>query len=105
MAVRQAARFGRIPTNPVKAVEKPKAKRGPKPNAIGRAEVERIRSNLRDGDAVFVSVLAYAGLRPGEARALQWRDVGKRLLAVERAVDDSGELKPTKTEHERAVRC
>jgi SGNH hydrolase-like domain, acetyltransferase AlgX len=41
--------------------------------------VERIRANLlRDGrteDALFVSVVAYAGVLPGVAQGLRWRDV------------------------------
>ncbi len=41
---------------------------------------------LRDGrvgDAVIVSTLAYAGLRPQEALALEWRHVRARTLVVE----------------------
>jgi integrase len=46
--------------------------------------------------ATLVSVLAYAGLRPGEALALQWRHVRENTLLVEQAVSD-GELKLQKT--------
>lgn len=38
--------------------------------APGPAEVEMIRSAMGPRDAALVSVLAYAGLRPGEALAL-----------------------------------
>ena len=37
---------------------------------------------LRPRDAMFVSLLAYAGLRPQEARALCWGHVGERTLTV-----------------------
>jgi integrase len=37
--------------------------------------VEAIRLQLRQADAVLVSVLAYEGLRPGETYTLEWRDV------------------------------
>jgi integrase len=57
----------------------------------------------RLGDAALVSVLAYGGLRPGEALALQWRDVQDRTLIVERAVA-LGDLKETKTGQTRSVR-
>jgi len=56
---------------------------------IGHAKVEAIRASLlrsdRFGDATLDSVLAYAGLRPGEALALtwgdEWRNWRKRVFA------------------------
>jgi integrase len=66
--------------------------------------VERLRRELpTDRDAALVSVLAYAGLRPGEALALQWGDIGERTILVERAVS-YGEMKSTKTRATRSVR-
>ena len=35
---------------------------------------------LPQRDATIVSILAYAGLRPGELRGLRWRHVGERTL-------------------------
>ena len=52
---------------------------------------------------VLVSVLAYAGLRPGEALALRWRHIGQRTITVEQAVS-FGEMKNTKTNSSRTVR-
>ena len=46
-------------------------------------------------DATLISVLAYAGLRPGEALALQWRDVREQTILVERAIS-LGEEKDTR---------
>ena len=37
-------------------------------------------ANGRGGDATLVSVLAYAGLKPGEALALTWSDVRDRTI-------------------------
>ena len=54
-------------------------------------------------DAALVSVLAYAGLRPGEALALQWRDIREQTILVERAIS-LGEEKDTKTAAHRTVR-
>ncbi|HTX08819.1 MAG TPA: site-specific integrase [Solirubrobacteraceae bacterium] len=48
-------------------------------------------------------MLAYAGLRPGEALALQWRDIRDQTILVERAVS-LGEEKDTKTAAHRTVR-
>ena len=53
---------------------------------------------LADGklrNASLLVVLAYAGLRPQEALALEWRHVRERTLLVERAVSD-GQLKVLK---------
>ena len=68
--------------------------------------VEAIRRQLEPADAALVSVLAYEGLRPGEAFALQWRDVdddrgrARPRLLVQRAV--SGEqLSTTKSQRAR----
>lgn len=49
---------------------------------LSPAEVERLRGSLGQRDAALVSVLAYCGLRPGEALALRWRHVGERVLEV-----------------------
>ena len=48
-----------------------------------------------------MSVLAYAGLRPGEAFALTWESVGERTILVERSLA-LGELKETKTRSTRS---
>lgn len=63
-------------------------------------------ARLQEGgllDATLISVLAYAGLRLQEARALQWGDIGERTVTVERAAARSG-VKTTKTGEMRTVR-
>lgn len=57
----------------------------------------------RQLDATLVAVLAYAGLRPGEALGLRWHDIGERTILVERSVA-FGQLKSTKTASTRTVR-
>ena len=59
----------------------------------------------RQRDALIVSLLAYAGLRPGELRALRLGDVRERTTLVQRAANPDGSIKSTKTEHHRAVRA
>src|SRR3954466_9656275 len=54
-------------------------------------------------DATLVSVLAYAGLRPGEALALRWGDVRENTILVERALSLGAEA-DTKTTAHRTVR-
>ncbi len=61
----------------------------------------RAAANARD--ATLLSVLAYAGLRPQEAFALQWGDVRHHTLLIQRAVS-LGQEKDTKTSAHRTVR-
>lgn len=58
----------------------------------------------RQRDATIVSILAYAGLRPGELRALRWGDIRKATITVERAARPDGTIKSTKNHERRAVR-
>lgn len=55
-------------------------------------------------DGLIVSLLAYAGLRPGELRALRFADIHQGTLYVQRAADPDGHVKATKTSHKRSVR-
>jgi integrase len=105
--LQRAVLWGRIQSNPVAAVKKPQQKRSRSIRPIPPAKVEEIRRSFlvrkRIRDATLVSVLAYAGLRPGEALALTWGDIGERTILVERAVA-IGEVKETKTGKTRSVR-
>jgi integrase len=75
--------------------------------AIAPDSIERMRAWLlqrgQHRDAVLLSVLAYAGLRPGEALALTWAHVRERTLLVEEAVSH-GVIQATKTGQTRTVR-
>jgi integrase len=96
----RAVEWQRVGSNPVRAVRKPRTQRRRAVMPLAPATIEAIRSYLldhghRDG-ATLVSLLGYAGLRPEEALALQWRHMRERTLLVEQAVSD-GELKGQKT--------
>ena len=67
------------------------------------ATIEKMRAASPARDATLISVLAYPGLRPGEALALQWRDIRENTVLVERAIS-LGEAKDTKTTAHRTVR-
>jgi integrase len=105
--LQRAVVWGRIPSNPVAPIKKPAQKRARSVKPIPPSTVETIRRSLlsrrRLRDATLVSVLAYAGLRPGEALALRWSDVGERTILVDRAVA-LGDVKGTKTGRRRSVR-
>lgn len=105
--LQRAVVWGRIPSNPVAPIRKPVQRRARAVRPIPPAIVEEIRSVLlarsRLRDATLVSVLAYSGLRPGEALALRWSDIGERTILVDRAVA-LGDVKVTKTGKRRSVR-
>jgi integrase len=99
-----------IVRNPARLVRKAPCPRRSEVRPLPPATVEAMRSYLlADGsehprrDAIVVSVLAYAGLRPGEALALRWGDVRENTLLVQRSVS-YGEEKATKTNASRTVR-
>jgi integrase len=105
---RHALIRGRIDRNPVQPVRIAQPRRTHAIHPVAPARVEALRAYLRErGDyvtATLVVLLAYAGLRPGEATELLWRDVRERTLLVERARDVEGVTKPTKTQNIRTVR-
>lgn len=84
-AFRYAEERGRVSRNPVRLVRKPSGKRQRAIIALAPSQVEKIRTRLgeRMGDSTLVSVLAYSGVRPQEALALEWRHMGESTLLVE----------------------
>jgi integrase len=128
--LQRAAEAQRIPSNPVRLVRKAKLPRRAEVRPLAPVTVEAIRAHVlgppprlvpaskpgqrpRAGytaemrpdprTAMLVSLMAYAGLRPGEALALQWGDIRENTLLVERAAS-LGEVKDTKTGAHRSVR-
>jgi integrase len=74
-----------LDVNPVTALEKPTYKKRPH-RWLTAHEVERLRSwfvaEEDPGSATLISVLAYVGIRPQDALALDWSDVGERLKVL-----------------------
>lgn len=61
-------------------------------------------ASIRMRDATLVAVLAYSGVRPSEASAVRWQDVGERTLLVQRATEEDGTIKSTKGRKSRSAR-
>jgi integrase len=101
--LQRAFEGGQIQTNPVRAVRKAPRPRRAEVRPLSPMTIERMRAASSPRDAALISVLAYAGLRPGEALALQWRDIREQTILIERAVS-LGEEKDTKTAAHRTVR-
>ncbi len=70
----------RIARNPVRLVRKARRPAKGEVRPLAPATVEAMRAAADERDATLISVLAYAGLRPQEALALRWRDVGQRTI-------------------------
>jgi integrase len=101
--LQRALEGGQIQTNPARAVRKAPRPRRAEVRPLPPVTIERMRAASTPRDATLISVLAYAGLRPGEALALQWRDIREQTILVERAVS-LGQEKDTKTAAHRTVR-
>jgi integrase len=101
--LQRAVEGGHLQTNPVRAVRKATLPRRSEVRPLAPAIVERMRRAATPRDATLLSMLAYSGLRPGEALALQWRDIREQTILVERALS-LGQEKDTKTSAHRTVR-
>lgn len=110
-----AVDWRKIATNPLWRMPKPSAavQRSPHPfpplvierirlRLIRRARKSDVKQTLALGDAAFVSLMAYAGMRPAEALALTWRDVAHRTILIDKSLRDGFEG-PTKTGAIRTV--
>jgi integrase len=94
---------GRISENTVRRVKKARLPRREEVQALSPAAIEAMRAALGARDAALLSVLAYAGLRPGEALGLRWGDVPERTILIQRSIS-LGEEADTKTRQHRTVR-
>jgi integrase len=94
---------GRISENPVRRVKKARLPRREEVQPLSPTTIEARRATLGERDAAFLSVLAYAGLRPGEALGLRWSDIRERTILIQRSIS-LGEEADTKTRQHRTVR-
>jgi integrase len=106
----RAVRDKAIPANPCdqRSTTLPKRPKTDRP-VLSPAEVERLAAAMpTDADRVLVRLLAYGGLRIGEAFALRWTDVdlARQMLTVRESVDDTAgkmTVGPTKTYVTRTI--
>jgi integrase len=93
-----------IAVNPVARVRKPGMAPTRQHVPVPVPVIERMRAGLEERDRALISVLAYAGLRPQEALALRFEDIGTRTVHVSRKNVDGEILPYTKTRVARSVR-
>jgi integrase len=102
----RAVEWRRLAWNPIVGVRRVAHSRAETIDARTPETIEAIRAGLDPQNAALVSVLAYEGLRPGEAYALVWRDVlddrgkSRKRLRVERAISGD-EVTTTKSQRGR----
>lgn len=94
---------GHVSANPARRVKKARLPRREEVQPLSPATIEAMRQALGARDATLISVLAYAGLRPGEALGMRWGDVREQTLLIQRAIS-LGEEADTKTRQHRTVR-
>jgi integrase len=80
--LKRAVARGLVPVNPVSVIAKPKAAIVELAQPLAPITVERIRAQLGRFDQIVLDLIAYQGLRPGEATAADWRDIGARIIRV-----------------------
>jgi integrase len=101
--LQRAVEAQHIQTNPARVVRRAPLPHKSEVRPLAPLVVERMRAAASPRNATLISVLAYAGLRPGEALALRWSDIRENTLLVERAIS-LGVEKDTKTTAHRTVR-
>lgn len=89
-----AVRDGRLPRNPATGVRLPRPAKG-EPVFLSALQVERLARACGEDYQLFVRVLAYTGMRWGEATAVRVRRVDlmrRRIEVVHTAVELDGEM-------------
>jgi integrase len=80
--LRSAVEAGLLAANPMRSVRAPKAPLRDEVRPLAPKSIEALRGVLEPRDAILVDLLAYAGLRPQEARTLLWGHVLERVLVI-----------------------
>jgi integrase len=80
--LQRAAEARRIPYNPARLVRKAPVPAREEVRPLAPITIETLRSVVDLRDATIITLLAYAGLRPQELRALRWGHLRERTLVV-----------------------
>ena len=96
-----AKKNGLIKENPAEGALLPQGRKPTARRSLTPSErVYLLRAADKHPKGLFVKIMLYCGLRPGEVAALQWRniDVNKKILKVDRAVKADGTIGPPKSD-------
>lgn len=98
---REAEENGLAKTDPAKNLKLPKAKRLPPRRSIStqeRSYILQVSEHHHGG--LFLKIMLYCGLRPGEVCALQWKNINldKKTIHVQQALKSDGTIGPPKSD-------
>lgn len=93
---------GVVPSVPPR-VKSPKVKRQREPMPLRPDELARLLDACEPPWRAFFATVAFHGLRPGEAKALSWPDIGHGRLWVRLAIDSMGEEHEPKASSARVL--
>jgi len=104
----RAVRQDKISTNPVREVPRPRQSIAEPVRRVVPVEIiEKMRYDLLaiggEDEALLLTLMAYAGLRPQEALALTFGDVRKNVIVVNRKMTIEGVKDSTKTKRGRDI--
>lgn len=99
---------GIIVTNPCARIEVPKAEKTDRKPFTDAEKEAVLNAEFEPLVRLYVDVLYYLGLRPGEAKALMWKDFDQesKTVTISRAVEyvgNNAEIKSTKTKVTRTI--
>lgn len=94
--------------NPMEHIRKPKPTPPVEKIALTDAQRKRIKAECRENPrALYLALMYYLGLRPGEARGLQWGDIDwqKNTVHIQRDIDykDGGKVGDVKTQKSKRI--
>lgn len=94
--------------NPMAHIRKPKPTPPEEKIALTVEQRERIEAECRSNPrAIYLALMYYLGLRPGEARGLQWGDIDwqKNTVHIQRDIDykDGGKVGKVKTQKSKRI--
>lgn len=102
-ALQRAVEWGYLAANPALGTKRPPLHDRREGRALNTHELAALITELPDlRSKTLVRFLADTGLRPGEARALRWRDVRAGYIVVDKAVSEDT-IGPTKNHQKRSV--
>ena len=96
-ALGTAVKWRQLPDNPCRHMDAIPVERIDHA-VVSPHDIEQLRINLSHPlHRLFVSIMGYAGLRPGEALALQWDDIQHGHIRVRRSVQRDGTISRPKS--------
>lgn len=104
--LQRAYEWGRISENPCRRVRSRAPRRARNVVPLTDAQISALRDACwRPRDRFIIGALAYGGFRPSELAALEWADVGRNYITVNRAIEPGEGTKITKSHNgERQVK-